>query len=87
MKFAEKKDIEKAGRGIVIHKMATKALEQEPYDELDFVQPHKKVPVNLEVCKMREDKGVLEQLAEEQNNLLASTKAWSDAIEKNGYVN
>ena len=32
-------------------------------------------------------KGVLEQLAEEQNNLLASTKAWSDAIEKNGYVN
>lgn len=32
-------------------------------------------------------KGVLEQLAGEQNNLLATTKAWSDAIEKNGYVN
>ena len=26
----------------------------EPCEELDFVQPHKKVPVNLEVCKMRE---------------------------------
>ncbi len=34
-----------------------------------------------------EDKGVLEQLAEKQNNLLAINKAWSDAIEKNGYVN
>ena len=37
--------------------------------------------------KMYEDKGVLEQLAEKQNNLLATNKAWSDAIEKNGYVN
>ncbi len=37
--------------------------------------------------KMYEDKGVLEQLSEKQNNLLATTKAWSDAIEKNGYVN
>jgi hypothetical protein len=55
--------------------MATKALEQELYDELDFVQPHKKMSINLEVCKMREDKGVLEQLAKEQNNLLAITKA------------
>lgn len=26
------------------------ALEQEPCDELDFVQPHKKIPVNLELC-------------------------------------
>lgn len=34
--------------------IAIKALEQEPCDELDFVQPHKKVSVNLEVCKMRE---------------------------------
>jgi len=34
-----------------------------------------------------EDKGVLEQLAEEQDSLLATTKAWSDAIKKNGYVN
>ena len=34
--------------------MAIKALEQEPCEELDFVQPHKKIPVNLEVCKMRE---------------------------------
>ena len=37
--------------------------------------------------KMYEDKGVLEQLSEKQNNLLTTTKAWSDAIEKNGYVN
>lgn len=36
--------------------------------------------------KMYEDKGVLEQLAEKQNNLSATNKAWSDAIEKNGYV-
>ena len=37
--------------------------------------------------KMYEDKGVLEQLAEKQNNLSATNKAWSDVIEKNGYVN
>lgn len=37
--------------------------------------------------KMYEDKGVLEQLSEKQNNLSATNKAWSDAIEKNGYVN
>lgn len=37
--------------------------------------------------KMYEDnKGILEQLAEEQNSLVATVKAWSDAIEKNGYV-
>ena len=68
-------------------RFARKLLEQEPCDELDFVQPHKKMSVNLEVCKIRKDKGVLEQLAEKQNSLLATTKAWSDAIEKNGYVN
>ena len=39
------------------------------------------------VKTMREDKGVLEQLAEEQNSLLSTVKAWSDVIEKNGYVN
>lgn len=38
-------------------------------------------------CKMYEDKGVLEQLAEKQNDLSATNKAWSNAIEKNGYVN
>lgn len=27
------------------------ALEQEPCDELDFVQPHKKISVNLELCE------------------------------------
>ena len=37
--------------------------------------------------KMYEDKGVLEQLAEKQNNLSATNKEWSDVIEKNGYVN
>ena len=37
--------------------------------------------------KMYEDKGVLEQLAEKQNSLSATNKAWSDVIEKNGYVN
>ena len=37
--------------------------------------------------KMYEDKGVLEQLAEKQNNLSAINKAWGDAIERNGYVN
>jgi len=37
--------------------------------------------------KMYEDKGVLEQLSEKQNNLSDTNKAWSDAIEKNGYVN
>lgn len=36
--------------------------------------------------KMYEDKGILEQLSEKQNNLSATNKAWSDAIEKNGYV-
>ena len=36
--------------------------------------------------KMYEDKGVLEQLAEEQNSLLATTKAWSGAIDKNGDI-
>ena len=36
--------------------------------------------------KMYEDKGVLEQLAEKQNNLSATNKAWSDVIEKNRYV-
>ena len=33
---------------------ATKVLQQELCNELDFVQPHKKVSVNLDVCKMRE---------------------------------
>lgn len=28
--------------------------EKEPCEELDFVQPHKKISVNLEVCKMRD---------------------------------
>ena len=37
--------------------------------------------------KMYEDRGVLEQLAEKQNNLSATNKAWSNFIEKNGYVN
>jgi hypothetical protein len=41
----------------------------------------------LEQEPMYEDKGVLEQLSEKQNNLSATNKAWSDAIEKNGYVN
>ena len=36
---------------------------------------------------VREDKGVLEQIAEKQNSLSAVNKAWSLAIEKNGYVN
>ena len=37
--------------------------------------------------KMYEDnKGILEQLAEAQNCLVTTDKAWSDAIEKNGYV-
>ena len=35
-------------------RFARKLLEQEPCDELDFVQPHKKMSVNLQVCKMRE---------------------------------
>lgn len=34
--------------------IAIKKLKQESCEELDFVQPHKKVPINLEVCKMRE---------------------------------
>lgn len=38
--------------------------------------------------KMYEDnKGILEQLAKAQNSLVTTDKAWSDAIEKNGYVN
>ena len=32
-------------------------------------------------------KGVLEQIAEEQNNLVAINKAWNNAIEKYGYIN
>ena len=35
----------------------------------------------------KENKGVLEQIAEKQNTLLASAKAWSEYIDKNGYVN
>lgn len=34
-------------------------------------------------CRLKKWK----KLAEKQNNLLATNKAWSDAIEKNGYVN
>lgn len=37
--------------------------------------------------KDKQSKGVLEQIAEKQNNLSATNKAWSDVIEKNGYVN
>jgi hypothetical protein len=37
-------------------------------------------------CKMYEHKGVLEQLAEKQNSLLATTKAWSGMIDKNGNI-
>lgn len=33
---------------------AIKTLEEESCEELDFVQPHKKIFANLEVCKMRE---------------------------------
>ena len=44
-------------------------------------------PVTSQPKITHKDKGVLEQLAEKQNNLLGITKAWSDAIEKNGYVN
>ena len=36
--------------------------------------------------KMYEDKGVLEQLAEKQNSLSATNKAWSAAIDKNGNI-
>ena len=38
-------------------------------------------------CGRKMYEGILEQLAEEQNTLLATIKAWSDVIEKNGYVN
>lgn len=37
--------------------------------------------------KDKQSKGVLEQIAEKQNNLSATNKAWSDVIKKNGYVN
>lgn len=33
------------------------------------------------------ESGVLEQIAEEQNSLIASCKAWGEAIDKAGYVN
>lgn len=36
--------------------------------------------------KMYENKGVLEQLAEKQNSLSATNKAWSEAIDKNGDI-
>lgn len=36
--------------------------------------------------KMYEDKGILEQLAEKQNSLSATNKAWSEAIDKNGDI-
>lgn len=54
------------------------------YEELHQYEADKFCPKCGE--KMYEDKGVLEQLAEEQNSLLATTKAWSDAIEKRGDI-
>lgn len=44
----------KDSRTYEFFEVVIKVLEQEPCDELDFVQPHKKIPVNLEICKMRE---------------------------------
>ena len=54
------------------------------YEELHQYEADKFCPKCGE--KMYEDKGVLEQLAEEQNSLLATTKAWSDAIEKRSEI-
>lgn len=43
-------DKETAQDDIDAFNMAIKTLEQEPCDdELDFVQPHKKIPVNIEI--------------------------------------
>lgn len=41
---------------------------------------------DLEI-KVLNKKCVLEQIAEEQNNLLATHKAWRAEIDKRGYVN
>lgn len=41
---------------------------------------------DLEI-KILNKKGVLEQIAEEQNSLLATHKAWNTEIDKRGYVN
>lgn len=42
--------------------------------------------IEIKVEKSQEDKGVLEQLAEKQNTLSATNKAWSDAIDLRGSI-
>ena len=55
---------------------------------VDLMQKLSELPsVRPREQRESEENGVLKQLAEEQNNLLATNKAWRDAIEKNGYVN
>ncbi len=54
-------------------------------DELDFVQPHKKVPVNLEVCKMRD--ATQEEREEVEQYIDSIAETCEDCISRQDAVN
>lgn len=47
-------NVEDVIQDIISDIVALPSVNPQPCEELDFVQPHKKFPVNLEACKMRE---------------------------------
>lgn len=60
-------------------------------DADSFVQKHPlafvRDVINDAPTIIEADKGVLEKIAETQNSLKSTCKAWDEAIEKDGYVN
>lgn len=60
-------------------------------DADSFVQEHPlafvRDVINDAPTIIEADKGVLEKIAETQNSLESTCKAWDEAIEKDGYVN
>ena len=60
-------------------------------DADSFVQEHPlafvRDVINDAPTIIEADKGVLEKIAETQNSLKSTCKAWDEAIEKDGYVN
>ena len=70
------------GHGRIIDESKIKVCEWVDVWEEDYPKASTDAPTIIEA-----DGGVLEKIAETQNSLKSTCKAWDEAIEKDGYVN
>ena len=75
-------NVEDVTQDIISDLVALPPVNPQPCEELDFVQPHKKFPVNLEACKMREATQEEREGIEQYIDSISIAESCEDAISR-----